>query len=333
MADTILRHIAMLSLIPARGRKTTARELHAKLADQGYDIDVRSIERDLRKLSHDFKLVSDEGRPAGWFYMDRDSKVRLPRMDDRTALTYELLSRYLTPILPRLMLKALEPDFRDARNVLESTANMPFARWSRRIAVLPFGHQLLPPTIDEDVMDVVYPAVLNERRFEVSYRSATADLPSRYTLNPQGLVYRQGVLYLVAGVWDYEDPRHFALHRMSDAVASDVPAKALPGFDFERYVRDEKSFDYPEGKDIRLELRVQPWLARHLEESRLSEDQVLAPVGGGELSKIVATVPNTEQLFWWLRSLGDSVEVVKPVSLRRKVAEQAKQLAEIYGEA
>ncbi|MGB4859146.1 MAG: WYL domain-containing protein [Dokdonella sp.] len=332
MADTILRHIAMLVLIPLSPRKVTARDLHAKLADRGYDIDVRSIERDLHKLSTKFALTNDEGHPAGWFYENRETELRIPRMDDRTALTYELLSRYLKPVLPRAMLKELEPDFAAARNVLESTASIPFARWSRRIAVLPFGHQLLPPPINEDVMDVVYPAVLNERRFDVSYRSATADLPSRYTLNPQGLVYRQGVLYLVAGVWDYEDPRHFALHRMSDAVASDDPAKALPGFDFERYVRDEKSFDYPEGKDIRLELRVQPWLARHLEECRLSEEQIVSPTADIESFKVTATLPSTDQLFWWLRSLGDSVEVVKPIALRRKMAEQAQQLAEIYAD-
>ena len=331
MPDTTLRQIAMLSLIPGRPGKITSRELHTRLKSQGYDVHVRSIERDLQKLSDTFPLLSDAGRPAGWSWESRGMRVTFPRMDAGTALTYDMLARYLAPILPRSMRKHLEPDFAQARSVLDQLLGSPLGRWSKRIAVLPFGQQLLPPDVKPDVSDVVYDALLNSKRFEANYRALNAEKMARYPFNPLGLVYVQGVLYLIATLWDYTDIRQFALHRMSNAAPLDEAAAAVKGFDFERYVREEKSFEYPAGKTIHLELIVEPWLARHLEERRLSEDQVIAPIRGSENSRVTATVMDTEQLLWWLRSLGTDVEVVKPAALRKRMAAHAKTLSGKYG--
>ena len=116
MSDTLFRYLETLSLIPPLPAKIAARELHTALGAQGYEVDVRSIERDLHKLQEHFPIISDEARPAGWSWRTRKNPIRLPRMDAATALTYELLSRYLEPALPRSMLKLLEPDFAAARS-------------------------------------------------------------------------------------------------------------------------------------------------------------------------------------------------------------------------
>ena len=331
MSDTILRHMTMLSLIPGHPVKITAGQLHDKLKAQGFEIHARSIERDLHKLSNTFALLSDEGKPAGWSWRDRKTRMTFPPMNTETALTFELLSRYLAPVLPRSMLTLLEPDFEHARQVLDDLRSAPLGRWSKRIAVLPFGQQLLPPEVKPDVSAVVYDALLQGKRFEADYRSVNADGPKRRVFNPLGLVYREGVLYLVATLWDYPNPLHFALQRMSKAQPLQEAAISPEGFDFERYIRDEKAFDYPVGRDIKLELIVEEWLARHLEESRLSAEQQISPIRGRNEFRVTAHVADTDQLFWWLRSLGPSVEVTKPAALRRKMTEQMRELQRMYG--
>lgn len=330
MADTILRYLAMLQNIPALPRKISARQLHAALRAESFEVDVRSIERDLHKLSTVVGLVSDDGRPAGWSWSKHAQAISMPGMNNATALTYELLQRYLQPVLPRQMLASMEPQFKEARHALDRIATMPISRWVKRIAVLPSGYQLVPPQLDEHVLDVVYDALLKDLRFEADYQSVDAAAPTHMEVNPLGLVYRQGVHYLVATLWGYTDPRHMALHRMSNATPLETPATLIAGFDFERYVREEKSFDYPLGADIRLEIRVEPWLAKHLEESRLADNQVVTKAGDDKWSRVVARVSNTDQLFWWLRSLGQSLEVIKPISLRKKMAESASALSEMY---
>lgn len=331
MSDTILRHMTMLSLIPGHPVKITATQLHDKLQAQGFKIHARSIERDLHKLSGWFALLSDEGKPAGWSWQERKTRMTFPPMNTETALTFELLSRYLAPVLPRSMLTLLEPDFAHARQVLDDLRSAPLGRWSKRIAVLPFGQQLLPPEVSADVSAVVYDALLQGTRFEADYRSVNADSAKRRVFNPLGLVYREGVIYLVASLWDYPNPLHFALQRMSKAQSLDEAAVAPEGFDFERYIRDEKAFDYPVGRDIKLELVVEEWLARHLQECRLAKEQTITPISGRNEFRVTASVTDTDQLFWWLRSLGPSVEVTKPAALRRKMSEQMRELHRMYG--
>jgi len=332
VSDTNLRYLSMLNLIPRRPRKITADELHRKLAAEGFAIARRSVERDLHNLSKQFPLLCDEGRPAGWSWQDEGPGRRYPHMGATMALAYELVSRYLKPTLPRELCRELEPDFAEARRVLDNLAASPLGKWSRRVAVLPPGQQLLPPEVAKDVSSVVYDALLLGRRFEVDYRNLAADAPRRYVVNPQGLVYRQGTTYLVASLADFSDARVLALHRMSNAALLDEPARALKGFDLQRYIHEQYVFDIPAGDAIRLELRLAPWLARHLGESRLARDQVITPIRGSEQFRLVATVPNTEQLLWWLRSFGADVEVLKPASLRRRMAQGVTEMARMYAE-
>lgn len=251
-------------------------------------------------------------------------------MNSEAALVYELLSRYLKPVVPPSMLAAMQPEFAQARRTLDDLRESPVGRWHRRIAVLPFGQQLIPPQVKPDVMSVVNDALLHSRQFEARYLALEATRPKVYVVNPLGLVYREGVFYLVATVGDYTDPRHLALHRMSAASPRSEPAVVPEGFDFERYVREEKSFDYPLGRKIKLELKVDAWLARHLGECRLAVDQQIRPIPGSEQFRLIATLDDTEQLFWWLRSLGPSLEVIKPVSLRKKMVENVSELSSIY---
>lgn len=330
MSEPIIRHLTMLGLIPVLPRKITAGQLHEKLEAQSFDINIRSIERDLHKLSRKFSLVTDDAKPAGWSWSERDMALSFPPMSNEAALIYELLSRYLKPVVPASMLAAMEPEFAQARRALNQLSESPVARWNRCIAVLPFGQQLIPPQVKPEVMSVVNDALLRSKQFEAHYWAMGGKQAKSLVVNPLGLVYREGVFYLVATAWDYTDPRHFALHRMTKASPRTEPAIVPKDFDFQHYLREEKSFDYPLGLKIKLELKVDAWLARHLEESRLAADQEIRSIPGSEHSRILATLEQTDQLFWWLRSLGPSLEVLKPLSLRKKMAESAAALSQMY---
>lgn len=331
MPDTSIRYLQMLGLIPHRPGKKTPGQINEELRELGFDIDKRSTERDLQKLSRAFPLLGhDDGRPTGWYWERRDTALVFPLMNAHAALTYELLGRYLKPVLPREMLLQMEPEFAQARRVLGQLGASALGKWSNRIAVLSSGQPLLPPEIPAGVSETVYDALLEGKRFHADYRSATSDKVKSYDFNPQALVYRQNVRYLVASVFNYDDALQFALHRMSNAKPLDEPASPLPGFDLQRYIHQEKEFDMPSGDTLRLELSASAWLARILEETRLSVDQTINASGDGESFRIKATVADTEQLVWWLRSFGDEVEVVKPVALRRRMAKEAAAVATMY---
>lgn len=68
--DAMMRQWQMLKLLPGKGPGISARELTSELADLGYDVDKRTVTRDLVKLSELFPLVcNDKGTPHGWYWM------------------------------------------------------------------------------------------------------------------------------------------------------------------------------------------------------------------------------------------------------------------------
>ena len=60
MSDTLLRSLQMLQLIPRSPRKIETTKIREFLKEYGFDVSVRTVQRDLIKMSSIFPLVSDE---------------------------------------------------------------------------------------------------------------------------------------------------------------------------------------------------------------------------------------------------------------------------------
>lgn len=332
MTDTILRQLAMLKLIPRAPRKITVAQLHDKLRDQQYDVNERTIQRDLNTLSVPFSLrCDDRSKPYGWQFMQDAEIIDLPGMGPTTALAFKLAEVFLEPLLPRSTLKELAPHMQRADQVLAQT-KLTLKDWPNKVYVLPRGQELHPPKVEGEVIESVYQALLEERRFSCDYQPRNREERKQYEVNPLGLVFRNGVVYLVCTLWDYSDVRQLVLHRMHNAQLTDKPATSPEGFNLEYYIRNEQRFDYPAGDSIRLEALLEPDVATHLSESRLSEDQTLAPSEDGRY-RLTASVIDTLQLRWWLLGFGDRVEVLCPPALRQEFARIAENLASRYAAA
>ena len=178
------------------------------------------------------------------------------------------------------------------------------------------------------MLDTVYEALLEERRFNVGYKPREGQA-TRYEVNPLGLVVRDGVLYLVCTLWDYDDLKQLVLHRMTEAELLETPLRKPEGFDLDRYIRSGQ-FSAPQGEGtLRLEARFDPGCALHLREAHLSADQTLQDEPDGWV-RLTATVPDTGELRWWLLGFGDGVEVVGPDALRAEFRSIAQAMAAIY---
>ncbi|MEW5824049.1 MAG: hypothetical protein AB1766_06835 [Pseudomonadota bacterium] len=150
MSETLLRQWAMLRFIPRAPRRIDTKTLQDKLSAAGYDINLRSIQRDLNKLSQVLPLVGDEHKPQGWSWQADAAVFDVPGLDPQTALAFTLVEGYLTPLLPKSSLQYLKPYFHASHGVLDAQGNG-LSRWADKVRVLPKGQPLLPPKIDPDV--------------------------------------------------------------------------------------------------------------------------------------------------------------------------------------
>lgn len=328
--DTVLRHLAMLAAIPVDpGRKST-RQIREELLeeDSEYDVSVRSIQRSLEMLSGRFPIASEtRGRANYWYWIDRHALTQIPAMGQSTAFVLRLASEYLQPLMPPAALRRLEPYFRHADQVIGDTA---LGKWVERARIVGRGPVLKPPDIRDDVQQTVYSALMHNRQVEVDYRSKAGRRSERMVLNPLGIVLRDGIVYLVATSWNYEDVRHYVLHRMAKSVELETPAKSPPAFRLSAHIKDELRFSYPvrTGK-IRLRALFAPDAALHLTESRLAADHRTTEQEDGRVL-VEATVADTADLRWWLLGFGGAVEVLAPKALREEFREHADAMSAAY---
>ncbi len=81
MNDTLIRWLVMLSLIPRQPLKIDTKRIKRFLEDRQYKITLRSIQRDLNKLSMIFPLIGDNARPQGWYWRADSAQFSLPALD------------------------------------------------------------------------------------------------------------------------------------------------------------------------------------------------------------------------------------------------------------
>lgn len=316
--EPIRRRVLILKYLGESRHPLTASEIRSRLAAERIPIHVtlRTVQRDLEMLEDDFKLQVDHSRkPHTWSYMP-GQRIELPAPKEEEAAARLIASEALAERMPGWVLDLLEPMLGNARRVLEESG---LGDWRSRFRVVGRGPRLTPPDVDPAVFRTVVRALSDSRRLEADYRARGADGWKRYDINPLGLVVADGVFYLVATLWDYDDVRQLALHRMRNPTPLDRPAKAPDGFDLGRYIEEEKAFSYPvSDRKIRLVARFHPDAAFHLRERHLSDDQRLIEEPDG-WCRLEATVPDTRDLRWWLLAFGDGVEVLAPEPFRAEM--------------
>jgi predicted DNA-binding transcriptional regulator YafY len=317
ISNKTYRVIALLQALPRSPHKITSNEIHQRLTSEGHDITRRSIERYLKELSESQAFgalvqCDDKAMPYGWSVAQKQN-LSIPGMDAQMAATWDLVARYLTPLMAKDVLDKLEPVFNEARKWFERHRPMGKRYWSDKVAYVPRGFHLEPARVSAGIADQVYDALYRNRQMNIWYK----DKDEPHLVHPYALVDRGAVRYLVVRFWNYKDYRHLALHRLRKVHVLDDEVEGASTFDLDTYLQ-EGNMNLPYGDSINLVMRLYGRAADHLYETPVNETQTLKEIEP-DVTELRVQVQNTEELRWWVLGLGANVEVVKPVKLRNQI--------------
>lgn len=332
MNDACYRRIQTLRLIPKAPTRISVSQLHEKLVGHGFDIDVRSVQRDVNSLANLFAIENDGNKDIpGWYWRKDAEKLELPEMEPAVALSFRMVKSFLDRFMPPSTLDDLSDYFNYAEKVLANLPENHLADWTNKVALLSRSQPLLSPHIPDDILNKVYTALLTDKQLIASYRPRQDSDAKDYAINPLGLVMVDKVIYLVGTLWEYRDIKQFALHRFVSAEVAKNDAIAYYGFNLQKYIK-QGQFEYLMGEEqtIKLKLAISEAIAFHLTESPLSENQTIKPDKDSGRLILRAEVKNTQQLRWWLMSFGDGVEVLSPSKLRAEFKQTFEALIKMY---
>ena len=326
---TLLRQLEMLKCLGSQW--TTTKEIQTRLANGGFEIDVRTLQRDLLELQESFPIeLNDKGRPFGWRWA-KGADIGIGGMSAPEALALRLVELYLRPALPATMLEGFEVLFRRARGKFDAlSGGNVLPEWLDKVRSVQPTQPLIPPVVDPETQATISEALMYGRKIKARYKSAGSNKSNEYVLNPLGLILRGPISYLLATAFDYEDRLLYALHRFSSADILEDSVVTPNGFDLDAELEQGIAGFGERKKQIRLKLHCADYLAKMLEETPLARDQKVVLDKDRNVAVVTATVNDTWQLRWWILSQGAAVIVMQPTRIRSEIAEEHRNAAALY---
>ena len=324
--NAITRQWELLKHLPSSAPGKSAAELTRVLADAGYMVTKRTVERDLEALEALFPITHGESAPFDWHWV-KGGAFGVMGLSTSDALSLNLLQRFLKPILPAAMTRQLEPTFALAERKLATIEHSnPLGRWPQKVAAVDASLPVVPPTIHPAALQTVQEALLAEEQLAVQYVNARGEAKTQ-TLHPLGLVQCGSITYLIATAFKDAKVRLYAMHRMESAKRLHEPARIPDGFTLKAFI-DAGGMQLGDGPTIRLKAWVSSELGKQLADTRLTENQRLEPVANGFI--FTATLPDSWRLSWWILSKTGSIEVLAPKELRQNIGARIQTAATRY---
>lgn len=330
--DTLSRLLELLKALPHHGW-TTPSELREQLANRGFDVDLRSVQRDLKELQKTFPLDhNDKGKPHGWRWAN-EAAGGIAAMGTPEALMIALVQKHLQAVLPATMLAGFDTLFIRARQKLDRLGPLSGAKqWPDKVHVVPPGMPVAAPSINDSVQRAVAEALLADRQIAALYTPGAKGRGRRYQLHPLGILLRGATSYLAATTGGNSPVRLYAMHRFREAQSSPLPSELPSGLNLTTALNKglvQFGIQDLAQPPLNLVLRCAPVLSDLLEESPLGENQRLErlPDGG---ACVRVSVPDSWELRWWLLGRGAGLEVIEPATLRREIATAHRQAANRY---
>ena len=318
MSDTAVRYLTMLRMVPRYPNSITTTALGELLEERGFSVSVRSIQRDLEKLSAYFPLaVSEDVRPFQWSF-ERDATIDvIPALDLPAALTFELARAYLSPILPPRAVSHMRSHFNGARKAL-ARDDESLGKWPERVRVMNRGLSGRRPEIDADVLEAVTEALMKEQCVEMTYQARSWPEPEDIVVHPYGLIFRDPNVYLIGKIEGREKTRQLVLHRATSGKRLEKHADIPDDFNLDLFIRSGAMGILKSAEPIFLKLRCDKPEMNHVLEAPLALDQ-MELLNEQNHFEISVTVGDTQDLRWWLIAQSMHVDIIEPIWLKDEV--------------
>jgi len=353
MSKKIERQNKILAIIPVEpnpGGGISTNVIQERIAASGLgEVTLKTIRDDMQDLFGKYGisgLISDDD-PSGahhWRWQNKASKESAQdRIKAEVAIAVNVAAQYLRGMVPDPSGLFLERYRRFASVHLDDTAQPKLGSWLNKIAVVPALINQPPPKVDEDILETVQTALLNQKKLKLSYEGREGKL-SEYIYWPLGLGVRDRTMYLVGWITNEEDDTpdplhkyyHLALHRFQKAELLKSGFKYPTDFDIKQEVdrgwfqikkKDDATGKYPRQ---RFELLLHDHVLPHFKERPPDGYRYLKKGEDPGWHHVEVELFDSLLTLSWLRSFGAKVVVLEPQSVADALRDEFAALQALY---
>ena len=322
----LVRQWNMLRLLSARGDGVTVKEMASELG---------TSDKTVRRYLHTFvqtgfpvqESVGPHGRKA-WSIGLRSVHGGLSFNFDEAVSLY-LGRRFLEPLAGTLFWEASQRAFRKIRSVLGQQAIEYLERFAEvfyctQIGVSDYAHQA-------DTIDTLMVCIEDRKSARITYQSQHATEAAEYPVDPYGLAYHSGSLYLVGRSDRRNAIRHWKVDRIEAIEPLGKKYRLPKDFDLEDHLSSSFGIFQGNGQE-HVRVRFSAEVARFVREKRWHPTERLTDQPDGSL-EWEADLGDLIELRSWLLGFGRHATALEPDRLRENILEELKLMLKDYPES
>ena len=308
----------------------SSRDIFQRLYDDGFNVSIRTIERDLSRLPDIFpSLIEVDDKSKPFTYRQPINARKYSAMNPTEAICLELAFSFLNPILPKKTLDPINPYLKEADAVLNENHAKKYKNWKDKVLTINEGLQLQSANVTQKVINNIHEALWDEKVVIAKYHSRTKKYADNYKIHPAGLVYRGRIIYLICSFDDNPNKIvYLPLQRFKSIEILPEEKSFHHGKKVANLVKDLLGFKL-NNKKLKVKLKFSKMAGAHLFETPLSKKQTIKETRDGFFMVEDEVIDNME-LRYWIRAFGDEVEVVRPKTLRDEFTKLSKRLRKKY---
>ena len=323
--DTAARLIRVIAYLETHPRGLTAPEIHAKLADEGFECSHRTIYRDLEVIQKAYFPVVSEGvgEASKWKLQSvavLNEKIQFSyhelmalflARESLQALRGTALFNHINNFISRLERALGSGAAKELQNLSHFVAYRSSSSWQTGVA--------------QEVLDTVYDGCYEGYILNVEYKSKTGDSKNQVRarlLGPEGLFFADSGVYLIALDLETNTHKTYSLSRITSVVRTEDHFETK-NFSLKNYLKD--GIGIMSAGDVQeVQIFIEEPIASYVSERRWHETQQIVRVHNGIELKLNVRV--NDELARWVLGLGPSARIISPNQLREKILEMNEQI-------
>jgi predicted DNA-binding transcriptional regulator YafY len=202
-----------------------------------------------------------------------------------------------------------------------------FRRATKAVSFLPL--KLSELAAKTPFYQLIIDAIEKQRSLQIDYSSLTEWETIETTVNPYRLLFCEHSWYIVGHSSMHKEIRTFNVARIQSLTVLRKRFSNPKTFSIEKRIGDAWTMIPERGPNSHVVVRFAPMVAKNVEQVKWHKSQRTTFMPDGSLIFQV-TVSGLGEVAWWILRYGDQAEALRPLKLRRIIAQRARKMATMY---
>jgi len=294
---------------------------------EGSGVNRRTVHRDLQAISEaGYPLTAEwAGDRKLYRFITGFKDVPPIGFSLQELLTLYFLRSHLETLQGTPFQDDLENIFRKINSALPPRYAAHLERLSR--ITLPIMQGVRDYSKASDLLTELRKALLFQQKINLHYKTPSRKKAELYTVDPYSFIFYKGGLYLQGYAHNRLSMRTFAVDRINAITILterfEIPLEYQPEKQF------SEAFGIVSEAPLPVRLRFSAAVAHAIADRIWHPTQKIKKLRSGEV-ELSFTAGGRMEILSWILSYGNHVELLKPLELRREIAEKARSMAELY---